>query len=73
MITSVKETIVGTKDHGSEDQFVFWTYMICHVSSGRGSRYNLIRVDDRCERMERLGCEITLEDCRELIAKHEEK
>lgn len=69
MITSVKEVHVGRRPHG--DGFLFWTYMICRVRSGRAYRYDLIRIDNCSEHMERLGCELTLAHCRRLIAEYE--
>lgn len=70
MIRKVKEVHVGTKPHG--DGWVFWTYLICVVNSGRrGCGYNLIRIDNVCDKMEVLGRELTLGHCRSLIIKAE--
>jgi len=72
MIRSVKEVHVGKVPHG--DGLLYWTYLICRVYGGRRvPEYNLIRIDNVCERMERLGCELPLARCRELIAEWEAK
>jgi hypothetical protein len=70
MLISVKEVYVG-KESDPRDDLLFWTYMICSVHSGRAKRYNLIRIDNVCEKMERLGCELTFAHCRQLIKSHE--
>lgn len=71
MIKSVKEVHVGTVGHG-KDGLQYWTYMICGVPSGsRSRRYHLIRIDNVCETMERLGCELPLKDCWRLIHEYE--
>lgn len=70
MIRSVKEVHVGTVGHG-KDGLLHWTYLICRVDSGRHRRYNLIRIDNCCSKMERLGCELTLAHCRKLIFEQE--
>lgn len=70
MIRSVKEVHIGMTPHG-KDQLTFWTYMICRVDSGRAPKYNLIRIDNTCDKMERLGCELSLKRCRELIRERE--
>lgn len=72
MIRSVRHVHEGDVPHG--DGFLFWTYMICRVYSGRrDSQYNLIRIDNVCERMERLGCELSFKRCMELIKEWEAK
>lgn len=70
MITSVKETFVGSRSDPN-DMWKFWTYMICRLNSGDRSKYNLIRIDNVCENMQRLGCELPLKLCREIIKRHE--
>jgi hypothetical protein len=71
MIKSVKEVHVGTVAQGA-DGLLYWTYMICGVPTNRRrKRYNLIRIDNVCENMERLGCELPLKDCRRLIRDYE--
>lgn len=70
MIRDVKECHVGTTAHG--DGFLFWTYLICKVHSGRrGHGHDLIRIDNVCETMEVLGRELTLRHCRRLIQEAE--
>ncbi len=72
MLTSVKElhaTIVG---HPIDDEWDdYFNYLICRVRAGRCPRYNLIRIDSLCDKMERLGCELTLDHCRRIIKEHE--
>jgi hypothetical protein len=69
MIRSVQKVIMGTVEHG---EGTFWTYLICGVGDhGRGPRYDLIRIDNVVETMQRLGCELTLERCEELVREHE--
>jgi len=60
MITSVYETVAEPKTD-------FWTYLICRVVSGRRNRFNVIRIDSCCEKMETLGRELTLGHCRNII------
>ena len=67
-IKSVREVF----NSGREDENgIFWTYLICHVESGLPFRFDLIRIDSLCEKMERLGCELTLDHCRQLIKKYD--
>ena len=49
----------------------FYNYLICRAVSGRQGRYHVLRIDEVCENMERLGCELPLEDCRRIIAEQE--
>lgn len=70
MITSVKEVYVGTEGD-PRDEFLFWTYMICFVPTNGQIKYNLIRIDNVCEKMERLGCELTIAHCRQIIKSYE--
>lgn len=52
------------------DEFVFWTYFIVHErSAGKRDRFNLFRIDQHMERIERLGCELTLGHCRKIVQK----
>lgn len=69
MIRSVKETHVGKTPYG--DGFLFWTYLICRVESGRGRRYDLVRIDNVVEQMEVLGRELPLDHCRRIIRERE--
>ena len=69
MITSVKEVFEGKVP--DEDELTFWTYLICRVRADRSHKYDLLRINNTTDRMERLGCELTLEHCREILHSHE--
>lgn len=68
MITSVKEVFVGKV---ADNWLTFWTYLVCRVRAGGPSRYDLIRINNTTDRMERLGCELPLYYCREILLRHE--
>lgn len=69
MIKKIYESFEGIE---SDPNLLFWTYIICFIGDhGKGNRYDLIKVDNLTDRMERLGKELPLEDCREIIKKHE--
>lgn len=70
MITSVFEVYVG-KMPDPNDELLYWTYMICRCRTGHNVRYHLIRIDNLTEKMERLGCELPLDHCRQIIANHQ--
>jgi len=67
-IRSVREIFNSQEE---DEKGIFWTYLICHVTSNEPFVYNLIRIDDCCEKMERLGCELPLDYCRQLIKSKE--
>ena len=72
MLTSVKELHTTIVAHPIDDDWDdYFNYLICRVHSGRRDRYNLIRIDSLCDKMERLGCELTLDHCRRIIKEHE--
>ena len=70
MITSVKETFMGKVATG-KDQCTFWTYLICRVRAGGFPRYDLLRINNTTDRMERLGCELPLGHCRTILLSKE--
>jgi len=70
MITSIHEVYVG-KTPDPDDEWLFWTYMICRVRDGNERRYDLIRIDNAVSWMECLGRELTLKHCREIISRHQ--
>jgi hypothetical protein len=70
MITSVHEVYVS-KAADPTDKWVFWTYMICRVRAGHHRVYNLIRIDNLCDKMQCLGRELPLSHCRRIIREHQ--
>jgi len=69
MIDKVKESFVS---HVSDENDIFWSYYIIECpESGQKNRYNLIRIDNLCEKMECLGRELDLELCQNIILDNE--
>lgn len=70
MLGRTVETYIGETADPNDD-LCFWTYIICVAPHAPGTKYHLIRVDNVVEKMERLGCELSLRQCRKIVKEHD--
>jgi hypothetical protein len=68
MITSVRKTIAGTKP---DKKGRWWSYMICKIDDDNRPRYHVIRVDNCCDIMQRIGYALTYTHALNLVMQYD--